>query len=425
MSADIQLAYVEIFIAAPDDLERSPQEISQFQMILTEFKERFPKSTRLQSMPIDPEHPLDSIRATLLKASKRTENVVDLYKHNRIPIPTFSRLLGRDLYHSWLNIVADADLTLLSSDGTEQEHQESQSLLTTRDGFLIEPITLFTFSSLGLLDRLTKLGDICVAQRSLDQLHELQARRRTADRQTGVIGMVDGEVFVHEITPEEAVRTNSALTDAAHWAEKHSRVVGLTEPLTKDDKKWARVLGVPAMAAMLVAKQRALVLLTDDKNFGDIAKQNYGVSFVNSQAVLIRLAALKFISQEDYDRAVLKLFESGYTLTNVNDDHLFTIISAEQFQLTTRVKRALRAFEPATIALVPACAAVAGLVVRIYIESIPDQMREQLSFYMLDALAANHPKIQVKRLVYEFVQQRMTPVLALQLAKIVRLLNRW
>lgn len=423
--ADIQLAYVEIFLAVPEDLERSPEEIAKFQEILLKFKERFPKSSRLQSFQIDPEHPLEALRDTLAKASKHAQNVVDLYKRNRIPLPTFARLLGKDLYQVWLNVIADPDLTLLSSDGTEPEHQGFQQVLTVGNGFLVEPVTLFTFSRLGLLDKLTKLGDVYIAQRSLDQLHELQARRRTADRQTGVMGMIDGEFFIQEITPEEAARMNSALNVATQWAEKHAKVVGLTESLSKDDKKWAKVLGVPGLVTMMTAKQRGFALVTDDKTFGDIAKQNYGVPFVNTQAVLVRLLALGAISQHEYDSAVLKLFEAGYTLTHVSDGHLFAIITEEQFQLTDRVKRSLRAFEPDTISLIPACAAVAGLLRQVYLETIPDQMREQLAFYMLNALATNHPKAQVKRLVREFGRQQASPILVLQLAKIEQMLNRW
>jgi hypothetical protein len=209
--ADLQMAYVEIFLAVPEDVQRLPEEIGKFQEILLKFRERFPESSRLQSFQIDPEQPLEALRDTLTKVSKHAQHVVELYKRNRMPLPTFAKFLGKDLYQTWLNVIADPDLTLLSSDGTEQEHQDFQRILTAGNGFLVEPVALFTFARLGLLDKLTKLGDVYIAQRSLDQLHELQARRRTADRQTGVMGMVDGELFMQEITPEEAARMNSRL----------------------------------------------------------------------------------------------------------------------------------------------------------------------------------------------------------------------
>jgi PIN domain associated with the TPR-GreAB-C-PIN system len=421
----MQMAYVEIFIVIPDEVERSPEEIAKFQEIFLKFNERFPKSSRLQRVPIDPENPLESLRDTLTKASKHSQDVLDLYKRRRMPLPMFAKLLGKDLYDVWLGVIADPNLILLSSDGSEQEQQEFQQIITAKNAFLVEPVTLFTFSHLGLLDKLTSIGDVYFAQRSLDQLHELQARRRTGDRETGIIGMVHGQPFIQGITPEEAARINAALTTATDWATKHAKVVGLTEPLNREDKKWAKVLGDSGLAVMATAKQRGLTLITDDKTFGDILKQNHSVLFVNTQAVLLRLLALGTISQHEYDSAVLKLFEAGYTLTQINEGHLFTLISEEQFQLTERVKRALCVFEPATIAIIPACNAVAGLLPRLYLEPIPDQMRERLSFYLLDALAANHPKAQLKRLVRELVRLQTSAILVVQLAKIEQMLNRW
>jgi hypothetical protein len=163
----------------------------------------------------------------------------------------------------------------------------------------------------------------------------------------------------------------------------------------------------------VIDQQRGFRLMTDDKTLGDIAKQNYGVLFVNSQAVLLRLLTLGAISRAEYDTAVLKLFEAGYTLTRIDEGHLFTVIAEEQFQLTERVKRILSIFEPVTIALIPACAVAAGLLRRIYLETIPDQMREQLAFYMLDALARNHPKNQIEALVAKLVRQQTSPILVL------------
>lgn len=424
--ANMQMAYVGVFLAAPEDEERTPEEIALFQDILLNFRSRFPQSSALQSFPINPENPLEALRETLTKASKHTNNVVELYKTKRIPLRAFAKLLGRDLYEVWLSVIAYPELTLLSGDGTEQEHRERENTLATRKGFLADPISLFTFAHLGLLEKLTRIGDIYIGQRSLDELQELQARRKIGtDRDTGVMGMIDGEFFMHTITREDACKINTALDAATEWAQKQGKPVGFTAPLNDDDKKWTEFIGSAGIAIMVAAKQHGFALLTDDKAFGDIAKQNHGISFVNTQAVLMRFVTLGTISQDEYDAAILKLFEAGYTLTLINEGHLFTIISAEQFQLTGRVERALRVFEPATIALVPACATVAGLLNQIYLESIPNEMKEKLSFYVLDALALNHPKAEVKKLVRALARQRTSRLLVLQFVNIAQMLKRW
>jgi tetratricopeptide (TPR) repeat protein len=423
--ADTQLAYVELFLAVPDAIGKSADEIATFQDILVKFKDRFPDSSRLQSFQIDPAAPLDALRETLTKASKHFENVTELYKRNKIPLPLYARFLGKDIYQVWLNVVSDPNLTLFASNGTEPEFQQSQDLLSEGNAFLVDPIALFTFAHLELLDKLICVGDIYIAQRAVDQLQELQARRRSTDRETGVMGMVDGELFLQSVTPEQAIRINSTLNAATEWVIRNAKIVGLTESLTKEDKDWAKIIGSPGLATAITARQRGFTLITDDKTFGDIAKQNYGVSFVNSQAVIKRLFATGSLSQDEYDRAVLGMFEAGYVLTHVNDAHLFSLMADEQFQLTPRVKSALRVFEPSAISVVPACWVIAGILARLYVTTMPHEMRDDLSLALLNTLAVNHPKAQIKTLVREFAEQRLSPKLFLQLGKIEQILDRW
>jgi hypothetical protein len=52
-------------------------------------------------------------------------------------------------------------------------------------------------------------------------------------------------------------------------------------------------------------------------------------------------------------------------------------------------------------------------------------MRERLSFYLLDALAVNHPKTLVKRLAGELVRRQTSSILVIQLAKIEQMLRHW
>jgi len=87
--------------------------------------------------------------------------------------------------------------------------------------------------------------------------------------------------------------------------------------------------------------------VTDDKNLGDIATQNFGISFVNAQAVLTYLLRRDLLCAADYDSAVLKLVEAGYTFTRIGEGQLFGVILAEQFQITSRLKRVLRVLESA------------------------------------------------------------------------------
>src|SRR5262249_11565667 len=159
---------------------------------------------------------------------------------------------GKDLYDTWFAIISTSDLALLSASGTEEEIVEAQRLLETATGFIVEPIALFTFCFLGLSATLTKIGDVYVAQRTLDYLHEMQAKRCVAE--TGTMGMIDGRFFIQEVTPDQLEKKNAALNSATAWGEREAKPVGLKEPLTKDNKKWLKILGPANVATIVTAK---------------------------------------------------------------------------------------------------------------------------------------------------------------------------
>lgn len=423
---DIAMGYVGIFLAAGESFEKTPEQITTFKEIFSTFKEKFPTSPHLQSFPIDPDHPLDAIRDTLIRLSEQARDVLQLYRENRMPLQMFANLLSRDLYETWIQVVSDPELSLLSSAGNEDEQQEFQRALAAGTAFILEPVALFTFTYLGLLDKLLELGDLYIAQGTLDYLHEIQGQRKVMEQsQRGTMGMVDGQFFMHEVTATELEKMNTALNTATEWSERHTKSAGLKAPFTSDDKKWSGPIGQANVSSLVIANQRGFVLVTDDKTLGDIGKQNYGIAFVNSQAVLLYLLNTGLLTQGEYDKAILKLVEAGYIFTKVEERQLFEVIVDEQFQITPRLKRVIRVLEPAAILLPSACFAVASLLRRIYLEPIPDELRNALAFYMLDTLAKNHPKIEVQRLVRAFLRQQMGTLLVLQLKTIEQVLDRW
>lgn len=425
IDADIHLAYMGIFLAVDESVDRTKEEIAVFQEITRRFKERFPESSRFQSFPVDPEHPVDAIFETLTRLSKRSEDAIELYKKNGITLGMFARCLGRDLYHTWVHTIANDELVINTALGTYEEANNFQRLLSTAPGFIIDPIALFTFSFLGLPDRLLEIGDLYVAQRVLDKLHEWQASRRPLGKQTGLMGVVDGKFFMEQVSPDETEKIDSALRAATSFVEERLRIMGLKESLSPEDEKWAPLLGAENLATLVAAKQSGLVLITDDRILAELGRQNYSTSYVNTQSVLFYLASLGKLAVADYNKAVLKLVEAGYTFTRIDEGQMFEVIVEEQFQLTPRLKRIFRALEPASVDVTSACTVVAGIIRRVFLETLPSDTRERLTFHLLDVAATEHPKIEVQRLVRRFVRLQMNPMLFYQLSNIEKLLDRW
>jgi tetratricopeptide (TPR) repeat protein len=395
-SAEIYSGYVGAFLAAKDDeVQRSPEQIGFFQNILATFQERFPNAYQIQAFHVDPNNPLDAIRDTLEKYSQQVEQALTALKERRFPLTTFAKAINRDMYEVWLHALVDSDRLIFCAVGTEEEAVKFQEILVSTTGVMLDLIALFTFVHLGMLDKLRDVGDIYIAQQTLDYLHYMQSMRKIGGEK-GTMGMIRGQFFMTEISAEDAEKINSVLNRVTEWVEQSGQIKGFTEPLNKDEEKWEKVLGESTLATLTIAKQRSVTLLTDDKILADLARQSHGLSSVNSQAVLVYLHSKGSITTNEYDDAVLKLAQSGYGFIRVTEEQFFLMLDREDFQLTPPVIKLFQILDSSTTDINSACAVTAGLLYRLFLEIIPQDVRDPLGFHILNTLVKHHSKMKLR-----------------------------
>jgi tetratricopeptide (TPR) repeat protein len=424
-SEEIYAAYVGAFLAAGDDrANRSADQIALFQNILTNFQQLFPGANQIQSFTIDPENPLEGIQKVLTDHSQQVERAITAYKQRQFPFTTFAKALGRDMYEVWLSAIHDPNLPIYCASGTEEEALQAQQLLADTSGLILDLIGLFTLAQLNLLDKLTDIADVYVAQPALDYLHYMQSTRQIG-RERGTMGMVRGQFFMTEISAEEVDRINADLNKLTEWVEHSPKIKGFIEPLTKDETPWIKPLGEATLGTLTIAKQRSAVLITDDKVLADLARQTHGISAVNSQSILIYLLGKGSLSVTEYNEAVLKLLEWGYDFIRVGEEQLFFMLDREDFQLTPAVISLFQIFESATADIRSACSAAACLIRRLFSEIIPADVRDPIALHVLNTLTKNHPKEEIKGLIVEFLRAQLSSLSRPQINRLNAFLNGW
>jgi len=289
---------------------------------------------------------------------------------------------------------------------------------------MLDLLALFTMAHLGLLDKLWDVGDIYIAQQVLDYLHYMQSTRKIG-HEKATMGMIQGQFFMTEISAEDVEKANAGLNKVTEWVEHSGGIKGLIEPLTKDERDWIKPLGEATVATLAIAKQRSVILLTDDKVLADLARQTHGLSAVNSQAVLVYLLSKKVISEAEYNDAVLKLVEAGYNFIRVNDEQFFLVIDREDFELTPAVIKMFQIFDSSTTDIKSACSVVAGLLRRLFSETIPKDIRDSLCFYMLDILTKHHPKVEIQKLIVASLQMQIALLSAAQQRRLGEFWEEW
>jgi hypothetical protein len=167
--------------------------------------------------------------------------------------------------------------------------------------------------------------------------------------------------------------------------------------------------------------------LSDDKALRDIAKQTHGISGVTTQAVLMYLLNKGTISKSEYDGAVFKLVEAGYTFVRVEEDQFFALLDTEDFTITPPITTLFRVLESPALDLKSGCVVVAGLLRRLYSEIIPIDVKETLTLFVLNCLVKNHSeqKENIRLDVTALLQQQISPQAPLRLRYVFDVLRNW
>lgn len=423
---DITAAYVTLFGSVTRSGMPDPQEkyITAYQNTLRDFGSRFPDSTHIQSFIVQPGD-ITPILQMLDQAAKRWDVAIQLYRQQRFPLCVFSQMLGRDLYETWLHVVSDNQLQLFTAFGTPDEAIAAEAALSTPPTVVADLVSLFTNAHLGTLSLLAEQAKVYVEQSTLDELHHLQAKRQGTAQGYMVAGKIGDQYTRYDVSGDEAQRIRAALDQATEFVERHAIVTGLSAQLTADDDKYPQLLGDPGIRALLLAREKSLPVLTDDKAFAEIGRQLYATIGVNTQAVLVHLVRTGSLDRLRYDRAIVKLVHAGYTHVMVDAQQIFQTMAEHAFQITPQLSIVLRSIESPTTSVESAARVTADTLKLLFVEPLPTFTREAITLYLLDLLTRYHNPGQALAELRRALTQTMGRLLVLQQSQIELCIRRW
>jgi tetratricopeptide (TPR) repeat protein len=423
---DITAAYVTLFGSVTRSGLPDPQEkyIVAYQNALRDFSSRFPDSTHIRSVIVQPDD-ITPILKMLDQAAKRWDLAIQLYRQQRFPLSVFSQMLGRDLYETWLRVLSDDQLQLFTAFGTPDEAIAAEAALSTSTTLVMDLVSLFTNALLGTLSVIAEQATLYVEQSLLDELHHLQAIRQGSVQGYMLAGKIGDQYTRYDVSADEARRIRAALDQATEFVERHAIVTGLSAQLNADDQKRAQLLGEPGVRTLLLACEKSLPVLTDDKAFAELGRQLYATTAVNTQAVLAHLVSKGLLERPRYDRAVVKLVHAGYTHVMVDARQIFQTMVEQAFQITPQVSSVLRSIEAPTTSVESAARVTAEILKMLFIEQLPAFTREAMTFYLLDLLTRYHNPGQALAELRRVLARIMGRLLVLQQNAIELCIRRW
>src|SRR5207249_1645075 len=196
---------------------------------------------------------------------------------------------------------------------------------------LADLTSLLTFKYIGLLDRLAVgFRRIIVPQAVLDEINETLTSQFVGPNPTMTLWKEGDQYFRQETTAEALEEGQKFLKRIRSFIESSAEIASASAMLDFEKIKFDEVkdiLGRDAIAAVLVARERKLLLFSDDLGLRSLARNDWQVEGAWSQTILVSLRDRGIISKDEYREAIRRLALGNYYFLSINGDDLMWVLS--------------------------------------------------------------------------------------------------
>ena len=371
----------------------------------------------------------DVIKKQITEQYEHTQKIEELYKNNQITIGAFASLIGRDIIEVWGGMVAEEKLGVNYSRGDLQERIESVSKLKKKPVLVVDPIALLTISSLEMGEQIIKnYGKLGIAQSTIDLITEQIAHLEPAKDKGYLSLRKQGEQFTkQEVTSEKVKRNISYLEKIIKWVKKNCNVlvVEAVEDISKEQKeKLEKIIGMPSLDTILICRKEGRMMLSDDERLRTVAKNDYGISGIWTQALLMDALAKGSLSQEEYDDFVVKLVSLNYYYTSVSGKNLFHALKKAEWKMQEPFIHTLKILEPRFSDVDSAVRVSVDFIYEILTHRGIVVDIDTAFFYLFDALTKERPMVEIVNLLQQELQRKLY-LLPIDFVKVKRIIENW
>ena len=420
----------EITDQASNDITISIHEIKSkyvvaFQSAFKDFNTRFLGQGGLEEIRVEGEDFSELFRR-IDRAADYTEQVVESYRTQQLPISCFAHMLNRDLFTIWEGLTLQPDVKMRSAYGNEEEKQGEYELALSSDEIVIDLIAMFTLKLLDILDVFPQIfGTIYVHQHSLDELNQIiETNTPVGEGRNRTIGR-DGDQYVAQDETEEFTQNKlHFLNDIRDFILTHATPCGLSTEQHVFPDELTDFMGYSSVNSIALAREKNVPLYSDDRVFRRLAKEYEVVGFWTQN--MLRAAVEKGIVEKDRYRELIQiLLENNYDFIAINNSDIVYALKASNFDVShRRFTKVLAALKPASVIGVQAIAICSDVAKEIWFEPIPLSTKRDVLFSMLETLTAERDRVQVGQTFIQAVNIKFR-LIQYQRDEVVRLVQAW
>jgi tetratricopeptide (TPR) repeat protein len=311
---------------------------------LEEFETMFPGHHALGSFHIDENKGDDKFKPLFDSIKRRGEfakQLTDLYRNGETPLILLARFSGVSPCDAWEWVVGHPELGLRTCAGVGQEFLAARDVLAKNRKAVIDPITLYGLTRLGIAqDIRVCLDDLGVVQTTIDMLRRLvEERKLEIGKKRGTLSW-NGENYVmveldDAFAQWQVADAQAALTFAESLtllpAEGGAGVPQAVRDIFEESD--------PAFLDTLYAAQGAnRILHCDDHLLRILAREATGADGVWTQPIAMNSAVQGRMPARTYYDIVSALVGADYRLTAIDYHAVLHQLDKDSWATTARIR---------------------------------------------------------------------------------------
>jgi tetratricopeptide (TPR) repeat protein len=292
------------------------------------FNKMFPENSNLLSINMEiPQKSnelskgMQTIISQLEQRTKRIRDVETLYKEGNLTIGGLGMLIGKNIWDVWVGLKSSWGVRCCM--GTVEERQAALSSLKNPNRLVCDVLAILTLNELKMADIVVKrFGKLAIAQSVVDVLFEILKDFKNFPREM-TISAENGKLRTQQHDPEIEKKNIKKIEELMEWIKHNCEIISTTAALNENKNRLVdleEILGKSFLDSIFIAKEINGLLYSEDERLRSLAKNEFGITGVWTQVVLIACAKDNKLSKQEYNAATISLVVSKYFHITIDAD---------------------------------------------------------------------------------------------------------
>jgi tetratricopeptide (TPR) repeat protein/predicted nucleic acid-binding protein len=413
-NSEAHLLFISTFMKREQAVggEFEDKHIKAYQKSLKEFNARFPEVKAIQGIEVK-DGDISPILEAVDQMSAFTDTATSFYRDSKAPMGSIPKWTGKHPFDVWAAFTNMPDVGIKVSFGAPDEAPSELAILDANDTVVVDIYPLFFLghaNQLRLLLRLFK--KVYVHQSVIDELTaSIEDHKVSARKGLTVLGKVDGEHRLHEISPEQIKKTTDLLVKIKQFLIREDLVEirGFNKEEPVEEKSVINALHIATRDSVYLAGELGVPLYCDDRILRAFLHANNRLPSFSSQTLFLSAQKRDILNLDDRYKLQKLMIDLHYSYVSIDAMFIYVQLRNADYRVDdiTEIASVLVGKETSIHSLALVLANLFSILIAD--KSIPGDIRTGVFGRFLKEASANHNLEELEEGVFINLQKNVSP----------------